>query len=246
MMFSILRIFLLCALWWAALWFFLPVEWLQGSLLSFAALHAVPPLSIEVAWRLFKRARARMERSAAKETGDATQAAQKKTLAHRRVYLECRGVWASVLKTPDWHDGEPEQVLLVEEDAKTLRETGRAGALAQSLEQVFVAAWEQCGICAWLPVILDADDPESPGWVGQAWRQATQNVEQGPDQPNPKYLDLPGSGPLADRLITLFEKDPDLPAALLLGMGSSLWEVGEKNPGHAVVLVLVNRPGARR
>jgi hypothetical protein len=239
---NILRILLLLALWGIALWFVLPVEWLQGSLFSLVALHAVPPLSIEAAWRLFKRVRRSAAEKEAGEHKSQQEAAQQEALAQRQAYLECRGVWAAVLETPDWHDDESEQVLFIEEDAKALREAGRADASLLSLEQVFAAAWEQCKICAWLPVILVADDSEHSGWIGRTWEQATESsVEQRPDDLD--YLSLPGSGSLADRLITLFEDDPDLPAVLLLGMGSSLWEAGEKNPGHVVVLVLVNRPG---
>ena len=151
----LLRILIIFVLWWAALWFALPADWLQGGPLSLALLHLLPPLSLIGAWKLFKRIRvwfaARMERRAAekeaaehKSQQDAAQSTQQKTLAYRQAYLECRGVWAAVLKTPDWHDGKPERVSFIKQDAKTLRGIGRANASISSLQQVFATAWAQC------------------------------------------------------------------------------------------------------
>ena len=245
----VLRILLLFILWWAALWLALPVEWLQGGLFSFALLHLLPPLSVIGVWNLFKRARvwyaARMERIAAgkeatehKNQQDAAQSAQQKTQAHRQSYIECRAVWAAVLKTPTWHDGKPERVRFIEQNAKALD-----ADLYSSLEQVLAELWARCPACAYLPVIL-ADDPDQAEWIERIWSQiaaASPVEEQCPAQLDCR--NLPGSGALAERLITLFESDSDLPAALLLGMGSSLWNPDEKYPGQAVVLVLVSRPG---
>ena len=256
----LLRFLLIFALWWAALWFALPADWLQGVPLSLVLVHLAPPLSIAGAWMLFKRAWAwragRAEQVAAskeaaehKNKQDAAQTAQQKTLAYRRAFLECRGVWAAVLETPDWHEeGKPEQVLFIEQEAKDLRGIGRASASILSLQQVFAAAWAQCETCAWLPLILVANDPGQVGWIGQAWEEATESIERRPEQPN--YRSLPGSGSLADRLITLFENDPDLPAALLLGIDSPLGNAqgADSGPrtnasGHAVLAILVSRPG---
>ena len=58
MIFSVLRVLLLLALWIAALWFVLPADWLSGELSAVAARVLVPPLSVFGGWHLFKRVRA--------------------------------------------------------------------------------------------------------------------------------------------------------------------------------------------
>jgi hypothetical protein len=261
MIFKLFGLVILVALWWGALWLALPVGWLQGTMASFIAIHIGPPLLALSAWwggkwtwtwrkdKVEKRAKDAKE--AEKEAAiQAAKAAHQEKLALRRVHVECRAVWAVVADPPHWFVDGAKQCILDEQDPKTLQEFGHKAALISSLKQVFAAAFAQCEAAVWLPVKIVSDDPAQQEWVEQAWKQAVEDrsIKQFP--PKPDCAILPGSGGLPDRLINLFEIDPNLPAVILVGMDSPLAETfqsgkgdSKPRPGHAVVALLVSRSG---
>lgn len=277
MFLSALRFGGITGLWWALVWYVLPIDLRQLSVPSLVLLHLAPPLILTTAWSVFKRIRASRAAKAA-EAAAAAQAAEQQSklsaakaaheaeLARRQTHVECRAVWAAVPKLPEWHDGEPAQCLLLEQDIEGLPGAGREAALAPSLQQVFEAALLQSEAVAWLPVYLlpgrDLDGVAQLELVKQAWQQAIVacGIERAPAQPDCKFL--PGSEQVADRVIALFDNDPTLPALLLLGLDSPLGDEPEDDdfadepdvetlaqrrqvgkPSHAVAALLLSRPG---
>jgi hypothetical protein len=262
MVFKFFVFAILAILWWGALWLALPIGWLQGTMPSFVAIHIGPPLLPLALWWSGRRAwgwRAKRAENRAEEAEkaedqaalEAAQAAHQKDQALRRVHVDCRAVWAAVAQVPDWFADGANQCVVLEQDPETLPRAGRGAALIASLKQVFSAAFVQCEAAVWLPVVLGSDDPaQQQEQVEQAWYQAVaeSGIERFPQ--NPVCMNLPGSGELPDRLIALFEHDPDLPAAILVGMDSPLAErlQFEKSDskarlGHAVVALLFGRSG---
>jgi len=261
MLFRFLLFAVLVALWWGALWFMLPVGWLQGAMPAFIAIHLAPPLLAVAAWWMGKRAwiwRAKRAEKRAEEVEDAGKKAAEEAakVAHheaqelRRVHVDCRAVWASAIKVPDWFGDGAGQCFFLEQNPSAIQGTGREAALASSLKALFENAFSQCEACVWLPVAFAADDPMYQVGAEQAWHQAVKekSIEHFPQRPD--FVELPGDGEIPDRLIALFEQVPDLPAVILVGMDSPLAEAPELEisdpqirPGHAVVAMLLSRPG---
>ena len=259
MFFKFLSIALLTVLWWAAIWLALPVDWLQGSLLSLAGLHAGSPALLVAAWWAGKRAwgwqKARVEkRVKAAETANSEaqfadgKATHEAKLNHRRAYLQCRAVWAEFTQIPEWATAWANQCVLLEQIPKTIEGIGRKAALSASLERVFEAAFQQNHATAWLPVILVGQDKSQLGLVEQAWCSVL--AQCGNDHPSQFTGSLLQSDPgaLFDHLLAQFEADPTLPAVIVIGMDSPLADAaplpqtGTKGLGHAVVAVLLSRP----
>ncbi|MDR3086495.1 MAG: hypothetical protein LBU45_00840 [Azoarcus sp.] len=261
----IVRLLLFCilvALWWAALWFDLPVDHdthasvvilrnlSQLSLPALVMLHVLPPPMAVLVWFLCKRLWAwrknRAKQAADKAGADQKQAARKEAAAQRqqvlerrRASLECRGEWAVVPKKPEWCEAE---AVIMEQDAESVQENGREAATRNALEQIFGAAFGQCAAIAWLPVlVVPGGDAESTQLetLNQPWHQAVKawDIENAPLQPDCKFLS--GSGEIIDRVIAQFENDPGLPALILLGMDAP----SSGASGHAVAAVLLSRPG---
>ena len=246
MIFALLRILLVFVLWWVALWFVLPTDWLQGGLLSLVAVPIAPPLMALAAWKLIKRAwawRAARAKTAAAEKAaaenksreEAIQAAQQEELDRRRAHVECRGVWAVLSKMPDWMHEEIESSLILR---------GNDESPMSLLRQVLGAAFEQNAAIAWLPVRLDHDSAHM-GWIEEGWKEALASSSIAPAYwpPSPDCQRLPGTGNLAKRVIDLFKDDPALPAVLVLGLDSP--QLAPRPPGttQAALALLFCRPG---
>ena len=268
MIFRILRfnilIALLTALWWAAIWFVLPVSWLQISPSALLALHIAPPLGGMLAWRLCKRLWAwrttRAKQAANKAETEQKQAAGEKTstqrrqaLERRRATLECRSEWVVVLKKPKWsNDGDGDDALLsvpsVEnlqsDDAPAPDAAKRETATREALKDIFSTAFNHCPALAWLPIfVLPGQNIEAKQLeaLEQPWQEAVNILvtKKVPLPPSPSCKFLPGSGEIIDRVIALFEHDPSLPALILLGMDSP----SSGASGYALAAVLLSRPG---
>jgi len=250
MLFGILRLTLLAALWWAALWFVLPVEWLQGTTASFALVHLAPPVLVEAGWRVWAKMRgAAMGATKKQAEQEAARAAHQKKLEIRHAHVECRGGWAVVPKVPDWHGGDSAQLALMGQDTESEADT----ALLSPLREVLFRAL-LCEATAWLPVYLlpgrvTGDCSAHFDLIRQARLEALAKIYTDSKKPLPplECAILPGSGDVVDRLIALFESDPNLPAVILIGMDTPLNEKeesdAESRPGHAVTVLLLGRPG---
>lgn len=246
----------LTALWWAAIWLALPIDWLQVTLPSLAVLHIAPPVTLVAAWWAGKRAwvwhKARTQkRVAAAETAKQTakeatdKAAQQKTLAQRRAHAQCRAVWAEFACLPEWAKAGAEQCVLLEQPPKKITGTGSEAALNTSLAQVFEAAFQQCNATAWLTVILVGNDPSQQDLAGQAWHTAVARCGIAQTPQDFACVLHPGPDGLFERIVTMFETDPALPAVVVLGMASPLADAPPPQAGslgHAVVAVLLSRP----
>ena len=238
--FSLLSILLLFALWWVALWFVLPADWLQGTWASFVAIHVVPPSSVVLAWTLFKTTRKKAQQTAAEGEQEALLIAHQEKLAHARAHVECRSLWVALSKAPIWMHEAVKHCTLLEEEIDELQGNERETALTASLEQLFEIAFRQNEALIWMPVIL-AHDGIQVEWVERAWKQA---LWSGRFANHPASLDcriLPGAGNMTTRIINLFWSEPT-PPVLVLGMDSTL-AARKSNPGHAVLAFLFSRPG---
>ena len=249
MIFRILRFNIPTALWWATIWFVLPVDLLQISQPALVALHIAPPLGIMLVWRLCKRlwawrttkatqAANKAETDQKKAAGEKTTTQRQQALERRRATLECRGEWVAMRKVPKWCDGDT--ALLTVPNIETLQSDDTTGT-HEALKAMFSAAFSQCSALAWLPVfvlpgqIIEEKQLEA---LKQPWQEAVKNdVAEGVPPPPLNCKFLPGSGEIIDRVIALFEQDPSLPALILLGMPSS------DASGYALAAVLLSRPG---
>jgi hypothetical protein len=131
-------------------------------------------------------------------------------------------------------------------------EGGADAAPTSSLREIFSGALSQCASLAWLPTYCLPGQGAGENAVRQEMiRQARLHAlgMAGIENPSPPpdCAILPGSGGLEDRIIALFEDDPALPAAILIGMDSSLVDAAQQAPGsrlsHAVAALLFTRPG---
>jgi len=263
----LLLLALLALLWCAVLWFGLPDEWIQnllqsGSLPSLIAAHAGPPLFAALTWKTGQRfwhwRAKRAEKTAAKKESNKKQnalenakTAHQQELARLRAHIECRAAWAVVSERPDWFKKEPDKCALVPEEIEKIQGAGREAALTSSLHQVFEMALTECEASAFLPVMLLSDNAAHQDWAKQAWHLVVKADDATRFPPHPDCIALPGQGNIPDRVIDLFEENPNLPAVLLVGMDSPLAEAQQTDgpikptsrPGHAVVALLLSRPG---
>ena len=274
---GILGFIVFALLWWAVLWFARPagvgVDLFQLSPGALLAWHGGPPLAAATLWWVFRRVWAwhanrrkeAAEKIRAKEQGKAREAARQaheQKLAQRRACVECRAVWAAIPDIPDWYESAPASMLL-QQDAEQVRGAGRETALSASLEEVFRKVFWQCEAFAWLPLYIVSGNGLSggihPERVAEAWQRALAaergDIESVP--PRPACGLLPGEGDVVSRVLDLFERDPVLPAFILLGMDSPLGDAQEDDdfaavrqarrqgprPGHAVVAMVLSRPG---
>jgi membrane protein implicated in regulation of membrane protease activity len=240
-LFNLLGILFLFVLWWAALWFVLPADWLQGAWASFVTIHIAPPFSvilIWMTWKLFKASREKTQKTAEE---DALLIANQEELAYARAHVECRGLWVVLSKAPDWMREAVKYCTFLEEEIDELQGNGRETALTASLEQLFEVAFRQNEALAWLPVIL-AHDGIQVEWVEKAWKHV---LWSGRFAHHPAALDcrmLPGTGNMITRIINLFWSE-HTPPVLVLGMDSTLAARRTSNAGHAVLAFLFSRPG---
>ncbi|MDR1064679.1 MAG: hypothetical protein LBL48_12260 [Azoarcus sp.] len=252
----------LAALWLAVVWLALPVDLAALALPSLVSLHVAPPalavLSGLMCKRMWQWNTARLEKAragelAAQETTRLTAeaAAREAELARRRAFLDCRAAWLAVPGKPGWFMDELPQCRILEQDANTLRESGRKAALSSSLREVFDAALAQCEAFAFLPLYLSqACRHDELELVRKAWQEALREAfPDGKDAPSPDCRRLPDADePLSDRVLALFENDPAMPAMWLVGMDSLLEEGIEDEsktgiePGHAVAALVLSRP----
>jgi len=263
MPFYILRFLIIFALWWVALWLALPVEWIQqGSLPSLAMLHVGPPSFAMAFWLFGKRTlrwrKAKVKKRAANADAAvkegqlaATKAAHQETLDRLRAHVECRAVWAELVRIPDYLAETTERCVLLKLPEE-LQGSGRETVLTSSLERVFEVALSQCEASVWLPVVIIDGSPIQREWVVRAWHHAVTacGIKQSPQSPD--CIILPDSREMVDRIVALFDKDPVLPAVILVGMDSPVADdmagaedFGDEanEPGHVVTAMLLNRPG---
>ncbi|UXY14560.1 hypothetical protein N8I74_14705 [Chitiniphilus purpureus] len=273
MIFNSLLLGGLSGIWWALLWFALPVDLRQLPVPALAALHLLPPLAGFAGWRFWQRHRAAAQAAAAQAALDAQAAEQaakidaarsahEAELKQRRAYVECRGAWiSSTSAVPAWFQGDPAHCAVLQDDAANAAGVGRETALGPSLRETLTFALGQSAALAWLPLYLlpsrDLDGTAQLELARSAWQAAiaATGLAHAPAQPDCKFL--PGADTVADRVIALFNNDPTLPALLLAAPDSPLADRMPDDeddgtqqpdrlagaPGHAVVVLLFTRPG---
>lgn len=244
-----LRLCSITGLWWAALWYVLPLDLRTLSAPALLGLHAGPPLLMEAAWFAFKRlrtSRAKKAKETAEKTGEtqkqaeteAARLAREEAMRHRHAHAQCRALWLEIIKMPDWMaSNTPEHCTLSEQSANEMRGNGSEAVLGGALQRVFEGIFDNEPL-VWLPVyLIPGSDPNSDAqrltWLKQEWQQAATAKVSGGEAPPPRLGMLPGEGTVAARVITLFESDPELPALLLLGMDSPLADGAANEPEAA-------------
>jgi hypothetical protein len=261
MFIGVLRFCLIAGLWCLALWLFLlPVDLTALSIPALVGAHIGPPLLVEAGWFAFKRvrvARAKKKVVLAEKTGesskqaeiDSARAAREAELRHRRAHAECRRLWLDIDGESDLLKGAPEGLFMpfVRQGAQGAEsKTLLPAALQQVLESVLSDEY-----LAWLPVYLvpgHKEDAQRLKWIAQAWQEAAAiyGIET-----RCQCGMLPGKGSVTERVIDLFENDPEVPALILVGMDSPLADGMEDTndadtksaPGHVVAMMLLSRPG---
>ena len=234
------------ALWWALVWFVLPLDLRRLSIPALISLHIFVPVGLTAAVSFWRRWRARVaqaralaatqhEAEAQQQRINAARDAHAAQLAERRVAMQCRGAWISALTQSPLE--LKSSVLLPVAERST--ETGPwPDAVQASVTEVFAAALKPKPGCAWLPVYLmpnaRRDGLEQIELVRKGWRQAVTEagVTGAPAQADCKFL--PGSGALVDRVLALLANDPGLPGCLVLGVDSLTDELDRLNEDSEV------------
>ncbi|TJZ66842.1 hypothetical protein [Chitiniphilus eburneus] len=233
-------------IWWALVWFVLPVDLRQLSVPSLTLLHVAPPVLLMGAWSAWKSYRAKRAAALAQAAIDA-QAAENAArisaardtheaeLRRRRAYVDCRGVWvSSTTPPPGWFEGQPAPCAFLEHPAEETLGVGRETALRQSLHEVLSLAIGSSPAIAWLPIYLLPGNQMAGAaqldLARGAWQAAIDDnaLDHPPGQADCKFL--PGIDGVADRVVALFENDPTLPALLLLGPDSPLADTEADDP----------------
>jgi hypothetical protein len=257
---SIFRFFILTVVWWAVVWYVLPIDWDLLTIPSFVLLHIAPPVALASVWSAVKWFRANLKarrEKAAKaaelaETQaklDAARAEHEAALQRRRTFVDFRAIWASVRKMPEWFGGL-DQCQIMEQVTGEFPE--RNATLSASLELIFESVLMQCKAVAWLPVVVvpnrEMESDVQLALIQEAFQRATASSAIKQDIPPRIECEfLPGTGPVANRVIALFEDNPSIPALVLIGMDSSLDKSNlsptDEQPGHTVVALLLGRVG---
>jgi hypothetical protein len=132
--------------------------------------------------------------------------------------------------------------------------------VSDALRQIFESMFDE-EYLAWVPIYLvpgHKDDVQRLKLIAQTWQEAAEicGIET-----RCQCGILPGKGGVAERVIDLFENDSEVPALILMGMDSPLSdEMGgmegmdddddadakpKPSAGHAVVAMLLSRPGLK-
>ncbi|MDR3409641.1 MAG: hypothetical protein P4L87_01640 [Formivibrio sp.] len=268
--------------WGGLLWFRLPINLANFSPLSLIALHAGPPILTTLAvgmWRRTHSKRAAMaeaQRVAVEEEKHAAvraaaQAEHAERMAQRRLSCDCRAVAGAGLvaqqeqvagQLPEgegiyWGVVEPEELADHSEPLP---------ALMPYLEEALAALYQHSPAAIWMPHFICPPSDVSGEDLLQTVRKAARSAAaQVADDEVPATLVrfLPEAGHTTERYLGLFESDPGLPGAVVLGFDSPLVRQGESNeeaifdeedpaerevrywqgsPGQAVVALLLTAP----
>lgn len=266
--------------WAGLLWFGLKLELTSYFPRTLIAIHLVPPLLITLvvaAWRHVRKRRAasrEAERLAFEQEKHvaaqlAAQQAHLAYMAQRREGCDCRGVAVTGLRVPDDQvlqclpqgDGLYWSLLELEDEPKA---QDPHAALVPHLQEALRALYQRCPAAIWLPLFIC---PPAAAEIGASWqdwvRDAAQSVAHtivGDQLPAMSLRLLPEAVHITERYLDLFESDPTLPGAIVLGFDSPamfgvldtpcdvpdssaqesrLW-LGR--PGQAVVALLLTAP----
>lgn len=257
MMAIFFMLFCLTFAWWCVLWFAVGVDFAALTTPAIVLLHVAPPLlavmllvSARSAWK-WKTAKRERERTAdidrqeeaKRKAEDETKEAE---IAKRRAFVECRAAWLTVTDSPEWFTGELDQSEIIVEDVDALDDLHRETVLSLSLRKLFEMALTQCKALAYLPLYLMYGH-EDVAIAREVWQEAL-TAAFPDDAPTPDFRLFPDAAePLTDRIIAMFENDPEMPAIWLIGMDSLLEgmtgsSAPEIKPGHAVAALILSRP----
>ena len=266
--------------WASLLWFGLKLELASYFPLTLIAIHLVPPLLITLvvaAWRHVRKrcaASREAERLAFEQEKHvaaqlAAQQAHLAYMAQRREGCDCRGVAVTGLRVPDDQvlqclpqgDGLYWSLLELEDEPKA---QDPHAALVPPLQEALQAVYQRCPAAIWLPLFIC---PPAAAQIGASWQDwvhdAAQSVARtivGDQLPAMSLRLLPEAVHITERYLDLFESDPTLPGAIVLGFDSpAMFGVPDTpcdvsdptaqesrlwlgRPGQAVVALLLTAP----
>lgn len=241
MIFNLIFFVLTAAIWLAALWFGRPVDLHQMAPHWLLGLAILPPLmlTLMVAWVRRRRARQKAEAEAGRQAEEEAKRAAAKAVAQaehdekmrqRRFACDCRAIAVTglIAHGPQAEDLPAEPGLYwAAGDADQAREAADTlDGLSEYLEEALTAVYETSPAAAWLPhwVCPPADvagDEFVQALQQAAHRAAKQLVgDDAPERIQIRYL--PESSHTSERLLGLFESDPGLPGAVVVGLDSPL------------------------
>ncbi|OHX13879.1 hypothetical protein BI347_10435 [Chromobacterium sphagni] len=226
--------------WWGLLWLVLPVSWQRISPSAILLLHLGPPMLLSVGIKLWahlkeKRAQAEAQRQEALAQSErdgqreAARAQHMAALAERQRAVGCRWLWAAALPAKDepaWlaetADGSYWQAL----DADDVEPGEALDALEPYLAEMLSSLYAEAPGAAWLPLYLETM-PLVSGVEqltrAKALKQAAAAEALGADcHVSGDCRFLPGSGPIADRVLQALQQDPELPGVVVVAADAPL------------------------
>lgn len=260
MMRSILVLIAVVLGWLAILWFLIVPDFSQWGIPQLATLHVLPPIFAWGGWMMWLRYRQKnaemvaAERAAAEENErrarrEAARAQYDKELQHRTFACDCRalsvaqltvsgdgpllpeGIGAdfSRVEAAAWDDDEDRDDLL--------------SHLRPAIEEALERIHEQCAVALRFPIYVSPPADASGDEVLACIREVRAAImvagdgvsspeggSQGPVELG-RILFLPVGNSVADRVIGLFEGDPELPGALVLAFDSPAWNERRRDVG---------------
>jgi hypothetical protein len=250
--------------WSGLLWFGIKPDLLRLSIPFLLALHLVPPLlpSLTVWWHKRRAQRQaeeaqRQQETQAQQAREAEQAsallAHQQELEQRRFGCDCRFIAVTgLIEHEKTAAPELDDVLWTTLTPEQARQDGPTpdplDALHAPLVEAFQALSTQCAASQNFPIYLIPPADVAGDALLQLVREAA-----GPGHRSIAWL--PGGSNSSERLIGLFEHQPDLPACLVLALDSpharrinadeedEEWEPSSQAAaGQAVVLMLLTHP----
>ncbi|NTV09537.1 MAG: hypothetical protein HGA47_02065 [Zoogloea sp.] len=272
----------LCSAWGAALWWLIVPDFSRWSQPALLAGHALPPLGVWAGGWLFLRhlrqKSAEREAAAGKLAEEARRAAQEAererheaALAERQYGCDCRAVAMIRLRQPgamapdDAGAAAGVASRILTDVPQDEPHEGLAHALAASLYEAALAVYSNCAAAVRFPVYVvppaHAAGEEVFAVVREMFSRAADElglstaalVRSG------AVLYLPGADCAANSVVTLFERSPELPGALVVAFDSPLLETDQASiddfdpeererlkwrgrPGHGVFALLLTHP----
>jgi len=263
-------------LWWSALWLLIPVHWQQLSPTVMLLLHLLPPIMLTVLVQLWRLRQQRQEQTAAQAQADAEAAAQQErrdaartqhqaALHERQQTIACRWLWGQALPQRDepvWLAALPDACQWSVLTAEEVAEGAVLDSLQASVADALLALYGELPGAAALPLLLEVlpqiSGIEQVGRMRELQQQAWFSAQGDAPQPDSDCRFLPGSGALAERVLSFLAQDPALPGVVVLAADAprALLDADEEpdshtrqqwrqlgHPGAAVVLMLFLREG---
>lgn len=276
MLFQLLILVALSSVWTVALWFGLQPDFSDWGLPKIAAVHLLPPLAVWIPWRAWRlhvrrrqisEAEAEAKEKQAEEERQARLAAVREQheaeMRQRRFACDCRAIaLADLVVNGRFELPAADQVKVKRIPANAVaQESDLLLALKKPVKTALEEIYLACAAAAALPIYLQG--PASLGAAEVIEMVHTVHAELLDElalplsfhrgQPPVAYFVTATSA--ANGAISLFEQQPDLPGAVILGfdspllkspaMASPFSDGGDGKSSHGAIALLLTHPQLR-